>query len=447
MPDLIKYEALSAKQKSIVNSDRSGSIYLEGQYGVGKTTTAIHRLFFLLNNHVAPDSVLILLPQRTLSKPYNDAISQFDNLMGSLPRIETIGSLSKKVINNFWPLVSKEAGFLNATKPITFLNIESAQYYLSQIIEPLEKKGYFSAVKIDRNRLLSQIIDSLNKSAVVGFPHSDIGNRLIKSWHGDPNIKLAYKESQEVINLFRKFCLQNNLLDFSLQIEIFSKYLCRNAVVKKYLNQYKHLIYDNIEEDIPIAHDLISTMFSNLESALLVFDEGGGYRSFLGADPVSGAKLRGQCETVTSFSDQWVMDTNLDQINNLFIKSINNNGDFGKKCRIEGISISHQRFFTEMIDWVSNEIARLVQSDVPPEQIAVLSPYMSDSLRFSLGQSLKKINLETYSNRPSRTILDEPVIRCVLTLSKIAHPQWGLTVSEQEVMLSLSYSGNYKNLI
>ena len=59
-----------------------------------------------------------------------------------------------------------------------FLTLETAQYYMAHLVRPLLEQGYFESVTIDRNRLYSQILDNLNKAAVVGFPHTKIGEMM-----------------------------------------------------------------------------------------------------------------------------------------------------------------------------------------------------------------------------------------------------------------------------
>ncbi len=44
--------------------------FLEGPAGTGKTTYAIEHLHRLLQEGVRPESILILVPQRTLGRPY-----------------------------------------------------------------------------------------------------------------------------------------------------------------------------------------------------------------------------------------------------------------------------------------------------------------------------------------------------------------------------------------
>ena len=168
---------------------------------------------------------------------------------------------------------------------------------MAKVAAPLFERGYFEQLVIDRNRLYSQVLDNLNKAAVVGFSHTDISSRLKAAWIGKEEQKLHYDQAQECANLFRAYCLENNLLDYSLQIEMFTQHLWPSHLVRQYLaSQYHHLIYDNIEEDVPVAHDMVRDWLPSFDSALLINDEGAGYRAFLGADPENAATLADSCE-------------------------------------------------------------------------------------------------------------------------------------------------------
>ncbi len=104
-------------------------------------------------------------------------------------------------------------------------------------------------------------------------------------------------DAQACASEFRQYCLDHNLLDFSLQLEIFARILWNDATVRNYLTRsYRHVIYDNVEEDIPVAHDILAEWLPEFDSALLIFDEDAGYRRFLGADPESALELANLCD-------------------------------------------------------------------------------------------------------------------------------------------------------
>ena len=88
-----------------------------------------------------------------------------------------------------------------------------------------------------------------------------------------------------------------------------------HPLVHEYLlTTYRHLIYDNVEEDVPRAHDLIREWMPHFESALLLYDEEAGYRRFLGADVDTGWALRELCPTQIGFSQSLVMSPDVQDL-------------------------------------------------------------------------------------------------------------------------------------
>jgi hypothetical protein len=76
----------------------------------------------------------------------------------------------------------------------------------------------------------------------------------------------------------------------------------------------------------------------------------------------------------------------------------------------------------------------LIQNQgVPPEEIVVLTPFLSDSLRYSISTRFADADLNLSTFRPSRGLRDEPAIKAVLALVKIAFPSWNLRPVKDEV--------------
>ena len=169
---------LTDQQKALVQQSTNRKIWLEGIAGAGKTTTGVNRMLHLLEQGVSAESILVYVPQRTLAQPYLNALRQRKQSGGQVT-IYTIGSLALKMVDMFWLLVSKDAGFKHPTDLPNFLSLELVQYFMTRAIEPLvDERDYFNSVRIDRARLYSQIVDNLNKAAVVGFPIEDVEERL-----------------------------------------------------------------------------------------------------------------------------------------------------------------------------------------------------------------------------------------------------------------------------
>ena len=62
--------ALSDPQRTLINRPIESKTFLEGPAGTGKTTAAVGRLLHLLDSRVRARSILVLVPQRTLTTLY-----------------------------------------------------------------------------------------------------------------------------------------------------------------------------------------------------------------------------------------------------------------------------------------------------------------------------------------------------------------------------------------
>jgi len=429
---------LSKKQIDIIESSLDSSLFLSGPAGAGKSTTGVERLNFLVRNGIPGNRILLLFPQRTLSVKYQDAINSLAFQANSLPVIATFGGLARRTIELYWPLIATETGFANPENLPIFLTLESSLYFISQLITPLIiDGGYFSSVTIQRNRLFSQILDNLNKSAIHGFPHTEISERLQSSWIGDPAQLSIFQDAQNAAVLFREYCYKHNLLDFSLQVELFVNHLYHHRQVKDHFRkQYKHLIYDNVEEDVPVSHDFVKDLLPTLDTSLLIYDLAAGYRSFLGASPSGGKSLADLCNNKIEFSQSYVMSPALVHFNSLLTASLevktlsteNFEPDF-----LDAVSVNFYPYYPQMITWVAGKIKELVESGTSPDEIVVLAPFLSDSLRFLLSSELGNHHIDSTSHRPSRALRDEPVTRCLLTLSALAHPDWKILPTIHEL--------------
>jgi hypothetical protein len=431
---------LSQHQRDLIDYPIASHIFLEGPAGAGKTTAAVSRMLRLLDGGIPGSSLLVLLPQRTYGTPYQNALRRYETAPGGVVSVLTMGGLAQRMLELFWPMITKQAGFTQPNSPPTFLTLETAQYYMAKLVSPLLEQGYFESVVMDRNRLFSQILDNLNKAAVVGFPYTEIGERLKDAWSGSPAQLRIYDDTQTCATLFRKTCLENNLLDFSLQVEVFWKHVwelepCRNYLI----HNYRHIIFDNIEEETPFAHNIITQWVPELDSALLIFDENAGYRRFLGADPDGASLIKDLCTTHQTFPAAHVMSPPIAALIKSIDQTIFNQPDSPSIADPRPALEYHtSRFYPQMVDWVADNVATLVhEHGINPSEIVVLAPYLSDALRYGIMQRLEQRSVPVRSHRPSRSLREEPVTYALLTLAKLAHPQWDLGITKSDLAYTL----------
>lgn len=430
----------TVEQIKLAGLGLKSKIFLSGTAGTGKTTAAIARLEHLLAQGIPAEDVMILVPQRTLAGPYYDFLNSSHNQFYNEPTILTIGGLARRMIDLFWPMISTDAGFASSSIAPTFLTIETAQYFLMQILEPLFNKGYFSGINVERNRLAGQILDNMNKAAAIGFPLEEICIRLRDGSPADSGLWIPFQQAEECALLFREFCLQHNLLDYSLQLNLFIKFLWPNDLFRKYLNhKYHHLIYDNVEEDVPMAHKWVEEWAPALESYLLILDENGGFRTFLGADPISGSSLASICEEKVHFHHQFTSTPKIQVLKNILRENIQLSSKPTPPFDVfEQFDLRQSHFYPEMIDNVCQEVNRLIKEEgEKASEVVILAPFVSDSLLFTIRTRMNNFKIDTYSARPSRTLIREPAIHSLVTFAKLAHPCLELPVTGFEMRQAL----------
>ena len=142
----------------------------------------------------------------------------------------------------------------------TFLTLETAQYYMAHVVGPIiEREAYFDAITIDRNRLYSQILDNLNKASVVGFGLAEISAAAQgcldgRSGRGPASMtRLRSARSTSVATAWSTTCwTSRSRWRYSQSISGRSRCVATTSP-----RRTLHLIVDNVEEDTPVAHDII----------------------------------------------------------------------------------------------------------------------------------------------------------------------------------------------
>ena len=462
---------VSAQNPSALDSilpaiESPNKLFLEGPFGAGKTTLAIHRLMWLLGQEkVRGAEILVLTPQRTLARPYVTALRRPGVPPGSPVQVTTVAGLARRSAELYWPLVSSGAGFANPSQEPIFLNLETSQYHMGPIVDGALANGAFQGIRVERNRIISQVLDNLNKAALNGFTIDEAYVRLeATAPPGEQHAASlnALRSARDISRQFRALCLARNLVDYSLQIELFNQHILRNEWSRTHLlRSVHHLVYDNIEEDTFTAHSLVESWIGSLDSALLVADQDGGVRLFLGAAPDGVARLRPLCDRTIHVEASYTMSRQvrvLERHSVLLLDPAHRSRRDGferpesgaEEVPAEALQDTERapaivlpatsfRFYPQMIDWIADEIASLVDKyAVSPDQIVVLAPYMSDALRFSLQTALQSHGVPSTTHRPSRPLRNEPAARTLLTLAALCHPYWRIVPSNTDVAAMFS---------
>jgi hypothetical protein len=429
-------------------------LFLAGPFGSGKTTLALERIRWLLRRErTRGDDILVLTAQRTLAEPFTRVLRGAEQPPGPPVRVTTFAGLARNAVELYWPLLATVGGFADPRREPTFLNLETSQYHMSRLVDEALGRGEFDGIRIERNRVISQVLDNLNKAALQAFTIDEAYARLELAVPGGEQRTArinALRSAREISHAFRRLCLENTLIDFSLQVELFNRQVLTNDWSRTHLfRSHRHLIFDNIEEDTVSAHRLALQWLPHLESALLISDDDAGFRVFLGADPAGVPALVAACDRQLRLTASHIMSPDLldltSQISatlSRYTKQENDPAPKNLEAKIQTpllVPNTGFRFYPQMIRWCVDEVRRLVeQQGRSPGEIVVLAPFVSDALRFSLQTGLAEAGLQVTTHRPSRALEAEPATRALLTLACLAHPHWGLRPAPADVTLAIT---------
>ncbi|MGB9723414.1 MAG: UvrD-helicase domain-containing protein [Chloroflexia bacterium] len=434
-------DRLSPEQEELVRAPLDELVgFLSGPAGAGKSTLLAARLIALLRQGVPAYAILVLLPDRAARRRLRQALQGVPlGPYGELS-LHTYYSLAQRMVALFWPLVARPAGFAHPERPPVFLTYELAQHHLFRLISPLLEQGYFEGLHLHPQRLVSQLLDNLNKAALNGYPIGEVALRLTGAWNGPPEQRLFFQQAQECIARFRHDCLQRGLLDLSLTLETFQRQLLEQPPFWGYFSErYRHLLVDNLEENVPIAHDFIARLLPHCASALLVYDEGGGYRRLLGADAEGAWRLRRTCTLHRRWEGPAGPPVRLAAVLSARLGQPEAGPTPSPEDAVRPIlGVIQTRYRSEMIREVARTLARMVgEEGIPPAEIAVLPPYLDGVLRFALTQECARLGVPLHVLRRYRRPVEEPVVRALLTLAALLRPEWQLPPAPYDVAEAL----------
>ncbi len=403
-------------------------IFLQGPAGTGKTTWALRHLEQILASGATAQSVLILVPQRSIGRPYQLASHQMEPFPGEVT-MATLSGLARRNVARFWPLVAAPAGYDPHREPV-FLTIETAQYYMMRFVRPKVAQGIFDSIGLPPPRIATQLLDNLAKAAVAGFGFDEIGQRLINAWGDRHSSRVSvFQVIQAITTEYQEYCQEHNLLDYAAQLKLFMETLAPHPVFQRYfMAQYQHLIADNIEESGPVVHDFIRDQWKQWQTALLVMDTEAGYRTFLGASPENASGLASLCDQHLVSEPSPDTEGPLQALEHEVQRALN--PVFSARSApadnpVAALTYTYHAYYPQMIEWTISHIRDLVSSGIPPAQIVILAPFLTDSLRFALQSQFDRLGIPSVSHRPSRALREEPAARVLLTLLNLAFPQWG----------------------
>lgn len=419
----------------------TGTAFWRGPVGTGKTTALQQRLIHLLQSGEPAYTIMALVAEPEHQGVYESAVQSSGLGPYADLTVTTFNRLALDMTTLFWPLVAGDAGFAHPYKPPTLLTYDLAQLLMWRLVSPDLDAGAFSDLRLRPQQIISQLLDTLNRAALNGLALEEAIERQIATWSGEKERLRHLQHAGNIAQSFRTFCLQNSLLDLSLTIEVFNTQLVGNPEFHRYFSErYRHLLVDNIEEQTPAGQLFVDSLIDRTQSTAIVYDEGGGYKRFMAADPAGATRFQARCELIFTFDEHFHTRPELqllaNQVENKLQGTTQATGCAGDAL----LSIAGGRYRREMVESLIPLLQDQLDAGVPPGEIAIIVPYLDGSLRYMLTGALSGAGIPYRLLRRRSSPREEPRIRAWLTWLSLAFPHWGISPAPYDVAEALALS-------
>ena len=431
---------LTIPQEEVINS--AGTSFLLGVAGTGKTTALHNRLLHLLESGETAYTILVIVSEPDRRESYLNAVHESGLGPYAELSITTYNQMALEMVNLFWPLVARSAGFERPYQPPTLLSYDLAQLLMWDVITPMLNEGAFADLRLRPQQIVSQLLDTLNRAALNGLSLEDAIQRQKTSWSGEPERLIQLEDAAIAARVFRRRCLEGSLLDLSLAVEVFDTQLVNHPEFHKYFSErYRHLIVDNVEEQTPAGQNFIEELMNEIVSTTIAFDGGGGYKRFLAADPTGARRFMTLCQRQFRFEESFTTSTPLIHVANLVQNSLQQGVNPVDDAHEAIIDIVGGRYRREMVQNLTAVLQTLItEQNIHPSEIAIIAPYLDGALRYMIANAFREGELPYYFLRRRSSPRDEPRVRAWLTWLALAHPEWEVRPTPFDVAEALTFS-------
>ncbi len=371
---------------------RDVKLLVEADLSSNKTDFLIQKYAQLLNSGIDASEILVLVLNSSLKDKFIEkilpllTINSFEKL-----QVHSFNSLVYNAITDNWASIEQSNPFNNPTVLPNLAGLEVSQFLLRDILKKVEFKGYNS-----KKSLLHQIFRRYSLIVQNNLSDKDVEERskILKEGFA-ADIKLTLKKFLSKTLFYRQ-------MDYLRQILVFN-YLYKNT---NCFEKIKYLILDDGDEITPVCFEFIKYLAPQLTDYFIVYDKKGGSRcGYLSADRMSVWEF----ENVFTNSTSEVLEScGLQDAEKLFLNVLNNEQNILENFK--SFSLSKR---ASMVDFVIEEINSLLDRNVKPCEISIVTPVIDDMLKFSLREKLRKFVKTKYLSGNEKLIQNRLVLSVI----------------------------------
>ncbi len=431
-----------AQAAIIALPDQHEPVVLRGLLGSGRTTALYRRYLDLLAAGVPAEAILVWTSDK------NDWLARLEaDWDGALGRseIHTFRGWVQRQLYRWWPTLETGGhlpgrrtgrGQASAHHTPTLLAVESAQAFLDRVTTVCRVEGAcYEPWNLSKNQQIIQVLDALGRAVENRRELGTIETLLVKGTPGPADDKRRFERVQCCFDTYRRAVYQHRIFDQAMQLDVFGRLLAVPAFVAT-LQQYRYALIDNVEESYPIQLAGLQQIVSHIPSVVLAFDTNGGLREYLGSD-FTGAQRLIEDLAVQEFTESLVADADvIDIAKRLSMVIVDPDAPIAvpppADVPIHLAETSGLR--AQMISRVAAKTQELLEQGVPCRDIALIAPTLDPLLIWALRERFKTAGYALFSHGGGARLVDYRIVRCLLALLVMAHPEWVRTPRRLDVI-------------
>lgn len=375
----------------------------------GKRATLRAWLARALDDGYTPERMLLLAPERVAATRLAAELALPDLVTDGFP------GFAQQLIARHWPLVAEQLG--SAVEEPEFLLFDLTQYLALALYR--ESPGALRRLTIREDRLVAQLIDTLDLAAAQGLGNDEAWRRTTLGMRlpgDDPAIRAA----AEFTRRFRAQCVERGLLPFFLQLEAFDWLLGQPGVRAELLARYDLIAVDGLDELAPVAVDRLLELAGGAERALLTCSPDGGLRWLLGASVERtlelGREAVGACHfRALLLRRAWPPEVarRIDVAGSLVELAFSDDARPPRATPTWALHLAERP--DELAEQAAGLVAEQLRHGVEPARIVLLAPALDPLLTSELARRMASRDIRLHIERRAEALSDDRYARACLT--------------------------------
>ena len=385
---------------------------ISGDLSTNKTDFLINAYTKLLNSGVKSSEILVLVQNSNLKQNFiNKTFEKLEIDSIEKLQVHSFFSLVYNTINDNWAFLENINPFDNPTILPNLAGLEVSQFILKNILKEIPFKGYNS-----KKSLLHQIFRRYSLIVQNNLTDEEV------EWRSRVLNESFAEDAKNALKKLLKETLALRDFDYLRQTLVFN-YVYKNS---DYFKNIKYLILDDGDEITPVCFDFISHLAPQIKEAFIAFDEKGASRAgYLSADRTAVWKFEDLFnEKVQKLTSENIMFKDAE---NLF-----SNITKGEITPLENFSLQSPSKRASMIDAAIKQIKELLNKNILPSEISIITPVIDDMLKFSLKENIHT-NLMFLSG--SEKLIQNKLVKSILTILKLSN---SMQINEFDLRVVLS---------